>query len=63
LALFSKKVDYTNGIAWRILAITVKLDIAISFKTAHYGFYITFVSSLIASILYFRNYIINKNIN
>ncbi|CEK34504.1 hypothetical protein UMC2_37151 [[Clostridium] sordellii] len=50
-------------LTWHILAITGKLDIVISFRTAHYGFYITFISSLIATILYFFNYVAKTSTN
>jgi len=42
---------------WHILTITGTVDIIASFNTAHYGFYITFISSLIATILYSLNLI------
>lgn len=40
---------------WHIMNITGELDIIVSFNTAHYGFYITTISSLIATVLYSLN--------
>lgn len=37
---------------WYIMTITGKFDIMVSLNTAHYGFYITTISSLIATVLY-----------
>lgn len=42
---------------WYIMNITGKFDIIFSLNTAHYGFYITTISSLIATVLYFLNVI------
>ena len=37
---------------WHVLNITGKIDLSVSFSTAHYGFYITFISSCISLFLY-----------
>lgn len=37
---------------WYIMNITGEFDIMVSFKTAHCGFYITTISSLVAVVLY-----------
>nr|WP_250675360.1 hypothetical protein [Paeniclostridium ghonii] len=37
------------------MTITGELDILVSFSTAHYGFYVTTISSLIATVLYSLN--------
>ncbi|WP_371025313.1 hypothetical protein LZ906_004390 [Paraclostridium ghonii] len=41
--------------SWHIMTITGELDILVSFSTAHYGFYVTTISSLIATVLYSLN--------
>lgn len=45
---------------WHIMYITGEFNLMISFNTAHYGFYITTISSLIATILYSSYMIKNK---
>lgn len=42
---------------WYVMTITGKFDIIISLSTAHYGFYITAISSLIATVLYYLSMI------
>lgn len=39
-------------LTWHIRGITGRLDLAVSFSTAHYGFYLTFFSSLAAALLF-----------
>ena len=39
-------------LTWHIRGITGRLDLAVRFSTAHYGFYLTFFSSLAAALLF-----------
>ena len=47
-------------LTWHVLTITGKIDLAVSFSTAHYGFYVTFISSVISVLLYLIN--LNKGV-
>lgn len=39
-------------LTWHVMGITGRLDLAVSFSTAHCGFYLTFFSSLTAALLF-----------
>ncbi|SCJ90585.1 Uncharacterised protein [uncultured Eubacterium sp.] len=39
-------------LTWHVMTITGKIDLSVSFSTAHCGFYLTFFSSLTAALLF-----------
>ncbi|MGL6108401.1 hypothetical protein [Romboutsia sp.] len=43
-------------LTWHTLTITGKIDILVSLTTTHYGFYLTFLSSLFAAGLYILHF-------
>ncbi len=47
---------------WHIQTITGELNLRVSYETVHYGFYITFIASLLAMVTYIDYNIILKNL-